>query len=157
MSEYVLQMRDGMCRFPGTRGNSSNPCESGSMVLSFSTYRLRVVQYVNFQPCLLCLFSIEHTQSAIKVHNKFKASFMDLAMKEKISKPKSDMVPTEKEKIDCTPLRRELRCSTLKIQELNEELKYSTDLSVISWCGVSFRFEETVIDTCVGWDLNKIH
>lgn len=81
---------------------------------------------------------------------------MDLAMKEKISKPKSDMVPTEKEKNDCTPLRREWRCSTLKLQELNE-LKYFTDLLVISWCGVSFRFEETVIDIYEGWDLNKIH
>lgn len=70
---------------------------------------------------------------------------MDLAMKVKISKLKSDMVPTEKEKNDCAPLSRELRCFNLKLQELKEELKCSADLLIISWCGVNFRFEETVI------------
>lgn len=74
---------------------------------------------------------------------------MDLAMKEKTSKLKSDMVPTEKEKNDCAPLSGELRCFSLKLQELKEELKCSADLLIISLCGVNFRFEETVIDTCM--------
>lgn len=84
--------------FQGPGGNSSNPCESGSMFLSSSSYRLHVVQCMNFNHVFCICPHLSTPVYSAKISNKIKASSMDLAMKEKIFKPKSDMVGAYRDK-----------------------------------------------------------
>ena len=70
-----------------------------SLVIACRSYNISIFNHV------FCICS--HLSTPVcNTGNKIKASFMDLAMKEKISKPKSDMVPTETEENNCTLIKR---------------------------------------------------
>lgn len=100
-------MRDGMLPYPGTRGNSSNPCESGRMFLSSFSYRVHVAQRIT---------DFNHTPiHAAKTGNKIKASLMDLVMNDRISKVGRGSHRDREQRLhaDLT----ELTCSSLELQE----------------------------------------